>query len=210
MTAPNPSTKATSVTPIAIVDIAVKVALVALIVIAMAYPDLGNVRGKAAPLRAIAYPAGVLIVPAIWWLRFRSRPFPWLGDLLVSLPWFTDTLGNRLNLFDSLWWFDDWMHFMNWGLLTAGLLVLTLPSPAGWWRTIERALALGVPLAVGWELAEYVAFIRTSPELGTAYTDTLGDLTLGTTGSIVSALVVWFVRSRPVVAERLRRARLTS
>jgi glycopeptide antibiotics resistance protein len=75
---------------------------------------------------------------------------------------------------------------------------------------LERALALGVSLALGWELAEYVAFIRTSPELGTAYTDTLGDLTLGTTGSIVAALAVWFVRSRPRLIERLRRARLAS
>lgn len=196
--------------PVAIADITVKVALVALILLAVAYPDLGNVRGKAAPLRAVAYPAGVLIVPAIWWLRFRDRPFPWLGDLLVSLPWFTDTLGNRLNLFDALSWFDDWMHFMNWGLLTAGLLVLTLGSSGGWWRTLERALALGVSLALGWEIAEYVAFIRFSPELVTAYTDTLGDMLLGTTGSVVAAAVVWFVRSRPGLTESLRRARLTS
>jgi hypothetical protein len=210
VTAPNPQADSRGTAPIVIADVAVKLALVALILVAIAYPDLGNVRGKAAPLRAIAYPAGVLIVPAIWWFRFRSRPFPWLGDLLVSLPWFTDTLGNRLNLFDALSWFDDWMHFMNWGLLTAGLLLLTLPAPARWWRTLERALALGVSLALGWELAEYVAFIRTSPELGTAYTDTLGDLTLGTTGSIVAALVVWFVRSRPRLIERLRRARLAS
>jgi hypothetical protein len=198
------------VTPIAIADIAVKVALVVLIIVAIAYPDLGNVRGKAAPLRAIAYPAGVLIVPTIWWFRFRGRPFPWLGDLLVSLPWFTDTLGNRLNLFDSLSWFDDWMHFMNWALLTSGLLILTLPAPASWWRTFERAVALGVSLALGWELAEYVAFIRDSPELATAYTDTLGDMILGTTGSIVAAVAVWFVRSRPALIERLRRARLTA
>ena len=210
MTAPNLTAGRAPVTPVAIADIAVKIALVVLILIAVAYPDLGNVRGKAAPLRAFAYPVGVLVVPAIWWLRFRDKPFPWLGDLLVSLPWFTDTLGNRLNLFDAVAWFDDWMHFMNWGLLTAGLLVLTLPGTAGWWRTLERALALGVSLALGWEIAEYVAFIRTSPELTTAYTDTLGDLALGTSGSVFAAVLVWFVRSRPAVAQRLRRARLTS
>ena len=121
-----------------IVDIAAKVGLVLLLVIAVAYPDLGNVRGKAAGLRAAAYPMGALVVPAVWWLlwRRRGRPFPWLGDALVTLPWFTDTLGNRLNLFDAIDWFDDWMHFMNWALLTAGMLVLTLPArPARvrWW-----------------------------------------------------------------------------
>jgi len=175
----------------AVVDIAAKVGLVVLLVIAVAYPDLGNVRGKAAGVRAIAYPLGAMVVPIVWWLLWRRRPFPWLGDALVTLPWFTDTLGNRLNLFDSIDWFDDWMHFLNWALLTAGVLVLTMRSTNGLRPTVERALAFGVTAALGWELAEYVAFIRTSPELDTAYTDTLGDLTLGSGGSVVAALVVW-------------------
>jgi hypothetical protein len=173
-----------------IVDVVAKVGLVVLLVIAVAYPDLGNVRGKAAGLRAVAYPLGALVVPAIWWLRWRTRPFPWLGDALVTLPWFTDTLGNRLNLFDTIDWFDDWMHFMNWGLLTAGVLVLTLPDSTTFRATLERALSFGVTAALGWELAEYVAFIRTSPERDTAYTDTLGDLSMGTLGSVVAAAII--------------------
>jgi hypothetical protein len=102
-----------------VVDVVAKVGLVVLLVIAVAYPDLGNIRGKAAGLRAVAYPLGALVVPIVWWLLWRRRPFPWLGDALVTLPWFTHTLGNRLNLFDTVDFFDDWMHFMNWGLLTA-------------------------------------------------------------------------------------------
>jgi hypothetical protein len=43
--------------------------------------------------------------------------------------------------------------------------------------------------AVLWEFGEYFAFIRHSEELDTAYTDTLGDLALGLTGSVVAALV---------------------
>jgi hypothetical protein len=182
-----------------IVDIVAKVGLVVLLVIAVAYPDLGNIRGKAAGLRAVAYPLGAAVVPIIWWLRWRDRPFPWLGDALVTLPWFTDTLGNRLNLFDTIDWFDDGMHFMNWGLLTAGVLVLTLPATAQPKAIVERALAFGVTAALGWELAEYVAFIRTSPERDTAYTDTLGDLTMGSLGSVVAAAVVivlWRSRSK--------------
>ena len=175
-----------------IVDIAAKVGLVLLLVIAVAYPDLGNVRGKAAGLRAVAYPMGALVVPAVWWLlwRRRGRPFPWLGDALVTLPWFTDTLGNRLNLFDAIDWFDDWMHFMNWALLTAGVLVLTLPASTRPRAVVERALAFGVTAALGWEIAEFFAFIRTSPERDTAYTDTLGDLSLGSLGSLVAAVVI--------------------
>jgi len=181
-----------------VVDIAAKVGLVVLLMIAVVHPDLGNIRGKAAGLRAVAYPLGAAVVPLIWWLVWRrDRPFPWLGDALVTLPWFTDTLGNRLDLFDTVNWFDDGMHFMNWGLLTAGVLVLTLPPTARPKAVVERALAFGVTAAMGWELAEYVAFIRTSPERDTAYTDTLGDMTMGSIGSFVAALVVIAVwRSR--------------
>ena len=41
--------------------------------------------------------------------------------------------------------------------------------------------------AVLWEFAEYYTFIRDSPELETAYTDTLGDLALGLSGSVIAA-----------------------
>jgi len=53
--------------------------------------------------------------------------------------------------------------------------------------------AIGYPLAVTailWELLEYVTFIRHSPELATAYHDTLGDLALGLLGSVVAGLLV--------------------
>ena len=42
--------------------------------------------------------------------------------------------------------------------------------------------------AILWEFAEYFTFIRGGPELATAYTDTLGDLALGLSGSVVAAL----------------------
>jgi hypothetical protein len=41
--------------------------------------------------------------------------------------------------------------------------------------------------AVLWEFIEYETFIKHSKELKTAYTDTLGDLALGLSGSIVAA-----------------------
>ena len=39
---------------------------------------------------------------------------------------FSDFLGNRLNLYDTVVWFDDFMHFANTGLLTAAFLLLTM------------------------------------------------------------------------------------
>ena len=45
---------------------------------------------------------------------------------------------------------------------------------------------LGAILAIGWELGEWFTFIRHGTELDTAYEDTLGDLTLGTLGSLTA------------------------
>ena len=44
-----------------------------------------------------------------------------------------------------------------------------------------------------WEFGEYLAFIRDSPQLATAYTDTLGDLLLGLSGATIAAAITGFV-----------------
>ena len=50
-------------------------------------------------------------------------------------------------------------------------------------------VGFGATTAILWEIVEYVAFIRNSSELDTAYVDTLGDLTLGLTGSTVAGVI---------------------
>jgi hypothetical protein len=179
-------------------NIGSKVALLVLLLLAMLYPDSGHLRDKAAGLRAVGYPLLSLAVPVLWWTLWRERfAFPWLGDLLVTLTCFTDVLGNRMDLYDSVVWFDDWMHFMNTGLLVCALLLLTLDRSVSRWRMLERGLAFGATAAIAWELAEYAAFISTSTEKHFAYEDTLGDLGLGLLGAVVASLAVHAVRSRP-------------
>ena len=51
-------------------------------------------------------------------------------------------------------------------------------------------VGFGATTAILWEIAEYLAFIRNSPELATAYSDTLGDLGLGLADSSLAALFV--------------------
>jgi glycopeptide antibiotics resistance protein len=172
-------------------DVSAKALLVLLLGFALAYPDLGHMKDKAAGLRAVGYPVLAFAIPAVWWLYWRERAsFPWLADLLVTLTCFTDTLGNRMNLYDTIVWFDDWMHFMNTGLLAAAVVLLTLHRTSTLGTTLERALAVGVTAALAWEIAEYFAFISKSAERHSAYTDTLGDLTLGTLGALLAAFVI--------------------
>ncbi len=76
------------------------------------------------------------------------------------------------------------------GLLLAVGLLTPLAAAA-------LAVGFGAVTAVLWEFAEYWTFIRDSPELETAYEDTLGDLALGLSGSTVAALATaWLIRRR--------------
>lgn len=172
-------------------DIGAKVGLLLLLALAITHPDLGNMRDKAAGLRAVAYPLLSFTIPIVWFLFWRHRSsFPWLADLFVTITCFTDVLGNRMDLYDTIVWFDDWMHFMNTGLLTAAFVLLTLPRTATFGATLERSLAFGVTAALAWEIAEYYAFLSSHSERTGAYRDTLGDMGLGALGAVVAAVVI--------------------
>jgi hypothetical protein len=198
------ATEATLDSPVAgwvrSLNVAAKAGLVLLLATALLSPDLGHLRDKAAFARAVGYPAVAFALTVAWLVRWRHRAFPWLADLLITLTCFSDILGNRLDLYDSIVWFDDWMHFANTGLLTAAVIMLTLPAGATLGATVERGLAFGVTAALAWEIAEYFAFVRISTELPSAYADTLGDLGLGTAGAVVAALVMYAWRRHPDAA----------
>ena len=182
-------------------DVAVKAALVGLLAFAVARRDLPQFEGKAVTGRAIGYPIAALVVPAVWWWvgRRRGWRYPFAVDILVVLPFLIDTLGNTANLYDTIDWWDDANHFVNWAILVAGFGQLLVRTPLQ--RVVVAALAVGfgAVTAILWELLEYVTFIRHSSELRTAYTDTLGDLALGLGGSTLAALltvtVLWPARA---------------
>jgi hypothetical protein len=171
--------------------VAVKVLTVGGLLLAVTHPHWQQFEGKAVTGRLVGYPLALLVVPVVVLLLRRRRHlrYPVLIDLLVSLPFFIDVAGNVADAYDSISWFDDACHFVNWGLLF-GAVALALPRwlPA----TVQLGLVagLGALVALVWELVEYVTFIHDSPERVTAYTDTLGDMALGTTGALLAGLVV--------------------
>ncbi|MET9275316.1 hypothetical protein [Kribbella sp. NPDC003557] len=179
-----------------------KILLFGLLLSALIWPDLSGIKGKASTARLIVYPIGAMILPLWWWAYGRARStlhrsFPWSADLLMTLPWLIDLIGNRLNLFDTVDWWDDAMHFVLWGFLTAGVLLAFAPRDLSRPITTFVALGFGATAAIVWEVGEYVTFVRNSPELATAYTDTLGDLTLGTSGALLAGLVLYQFRRKP-------------
>lgn len=170
-------------------DIAVKLALIGLLAYAVVRRDLPQFRGKAMAGRALTYPLATLVVPVAWWALGAPGEYPVTLDILLVMPFLIDTAGNALDIYDRISWWDDLNHFGNWGLLVAacGQLLVRMPLD----RPVVAGLAIGfgAVTAILWEFAEYITFIRHSPELATAYTDTLGDLAFGLSGSVVAALL---------------------
>ena len=175
-------------------DIAAKVALAALLLHALLNPDLPQYADKAMQWRVITYLPAVMVIPLAWWLFWRTRPFPVVSDLLFTLAFLIDTLGNALDLYDTIEWWDDLNHFGNWILLAAGFVALGWPARATRLTRVALGVGFGAVAAIIWEAFEYVTFVPGSPEAATAYQDTLGDLVLGLLGALVGAsIAAWYV-----------------
>lgn len=174
------------------IDAAMKVATILLLAWAVLNPELPQFTGKAFTGRALAYPVALAVVPVGWWLLGRPRgiAFPVVVDILFSLPFLIDVAGNAANLYDTVEWWDDANHLVNWFLHTAAVgWLLRLGS---WGRWTRAALGIGwaASTAILWEMAEYVTFVPNSPEAATAYADTLLDLALGLLGGTAAALLM--------------------
>ena len=118
----------------------------------------------------------------------RGWTYPYGLDICLVLPFLIDVRGNALDLYDSIDWWDDLNHFVNWGILVLAFGFLLLRLPLGRLNVVALMIGFGAVTALLWEFAEYFTFIRGGPEEKTAYTDTLGDLALGLAGSTLAAV----------------------
>jgi hypothetical protein len=201
---------------LAVVDLVAKGLLLSSIALVAADPTWGNLEDKGATLRALTYPLVAFVVPVWWWVRTlrgggANPPYPWLADVLLTGTGFSDILGNRLDLYDDVVWFDDFMHLATSVAVCSAVLLLTADRAASLTQLLERSVAVGMTIALVWELLEYGAFVTRSSELRTAYADTLGDLALNWLGAMAAALLV-HLRWRhhvvpPVSSPRASRAR---
>ena len=104
----------------------------------------------------------MLWVPVLWWWLHADRAgvrmsaTPWNGFALLMAPFLIDVTGDILNLYDSIGWWDDANHLVNWFLLSAGVgVLLQRSSTEPPWALGLLVAGLGALLAVGWELAEW-------------------------------------------------------
>ena len=100
-------------------DLLLKVVLIGLLAFG-AFSGLQQFEGKGFFWRLITYLAAIMVVPAVWAAWRRQSPYPFLADILITLPFLIDTAGNSLDLYDTIEWWDDANHLVNWALLAGG------------------------------------------------------------------------------------------
>ena len=178
-------------------NLAVKALLILLLALGV-FSGLQQFEGKAFAWRLATYPIAAFVVPVIWAVRARDTAYPYATDTLLTLPFLIDTIGNAVDFYDTIWWWDDVNHLVNWALLSGAVGALAWRNHVPAWQTLAYVVGFGAVTAILWEVAEYFSFIRFSEELETAYVDTLGDMTLGLIGSVVAGLIAaWAARQGP-------------
>ncbi len=176
----------------------VKILLVAMLLLGLAFPDWPRFEGKAWPARVAVYPLAALVVPIWWWLRKRSGKapsrYPHLVDSLLVLPFVVDVAGNVANLFDTVKHFDDALHFLSWTFLTAAVVIALAPLGLAKWNRVMLGTGFGAGAIIVWEIAEFLIAESGTSGLNLTYQDTITDLGLSTLGGAVGAIVAVYLK----------------
>jgi hypothetical protein len=187
------------------VNVAMKIAIVVVFAIAIFVP-LDVLEGKGMAFRAPFFVGVAGVVPLIQ--RFRPRsPYPHVADGLIVAPFLVDTLGNLLGFYDRYNATDDVLHTVNWILLVLAFHALRFRSAPDNRDARLLGAGFGALAIVFWEIAEWIVQeTGAGGGLSLTYGDTIGDLTLSTSGGIVgSFLGVALFGHRAAVSRSSRR-----
>lgn len=175
---------------LAAVNLAAKLLLVGLLLYSVTNQDLARFAGKAMTTRALTYPIAALIVPLGWLLMGRPRPYPHGADALLVAPFLIDVAGNAADLYNTVVRFDDVAHATTWMLLVLGVGALLLRLGLPPWVTGALCIGFGAASHILWEIIEYLLMVSGSSGLQLTYGDTIGDLALSLSGSVIAGSVI--------------------
>jgi hypothetical protein len=171
-------------------NIAMKVGIVVAFAIAILVP-LDHLEGKAMGMRIPLFVGAAAVVPFVEWVRRTKRnPYPHLADGLVVAPFLVDTLGNLFGFYDNFAVTDDVLHCTNWILLVMAFQAFRFRRTNSTVDAVLVGAGFGALAIVAWEIMEWaVEETGAGGGLGLTYGDTIGDLTLSTTGGIIGAII---------------------
>jgi hypothetical protein len=172
-----------------LVDVAVKIGVVAFGLIPIVRPESSHFQGKAMGVRAWVYPLATLIVPAIWLASGRPTPYPFLADVALGLPFLVDAAANVFGLF-AIEGFDAIPHASGWFFLAVGFGLGVAPLVGERWIAFGLVLGFGAVIDILWEIGEFAMMRSGASGLQLTYENTIQDLAMSLSGAAVGALVV--------------------
>ena len=168
---------------------AVKAALVVAFAVAIFVP-LDVLEGKGIGARAPLFLAPAVVVPLL--AKFRNwDPYPHTADAFLSLPFLLDTLGNVLGFYDRFIVTDDVLHTINWVFLVYAFHAFRFRNVFDRRDAVLLGYGFGALLIVLWEIFEWAISEDGwggAGGLALTYGDTIGDLTLSSTGGLVGSI----------------------
>jgi hypothetical protein len=161
-------------------------------------PNDRRFAGKGIALRnALLVGAFSMLLPLLYFLGDRRRPFPWAADaLMISVP-VADMAGNSLDLYNSRGWFDLVTHFYGTAAV-GGLMALgahgrgVRPAPSRWFIAAGGTTFLHVLL----EIQEYWTDVLFGTHNVEGLEDTEGDLLAGVCGSLTGVALAEILMSQ--------------
>ncbi|HEY6571547.1 MAG TPA: hypothetical protein VIZ22_14745 [Candidatus Limnocylindrales bacterium] len=171
------------------IDITIKIAVIVLAVVPLISPESSHFAGKAMGVRAVIYPVFVLLIPAVWLLSARPRPYPFLADIALGLPFAIDAGANVLGLF-AISGFDALPHATGWFFLALAFGLAVAPMVRPRWAVFLLVVGLGATIDVLWEVGEYLLMKSGSSGLQLTYDNTIQDLGMSFLGGVVAAAVI--------------------
>ena len=168
------------------------------------FPQWPQFLHKSIPFRFVAFNILSFILPFLWFTKARKKPYPFLADIIFTLPLFLDIFGNAVFLF---WtgWYDKLVHGFNvllYGIFFVALILAIRPKTS----PVVAALAAAGLSSLGhisWEVIEYFFQFIGGSDLHLTYEDTLFDLSAGVLGSLVSIFIARMIFSISFVNEEL-------
>jgi hypothetical protein len=175
-----------------LVDLAVKAIAVGLPLYAIVALDAAHGAGTAIVVRLLAYPISVAVVPLLWLSAGRPRPYPFLADIALVVPFILDAARIGLELSSSRV-LDALPHVGGWLSISVVVGLALGPIVRERWIGFGLMVGTGATIAIAWEVGEFL-ISRGGGGFELTYGNTIADLALSLSGAIVGASLMVLTR----------------